>query len=214
MKSVWIIGAGRFGALALERLSVIMPDARFTVADPDDSRLERMAGAEKKIVPEEGIAFLAERLHPESAPDWIIPALPVHLAAEWCLARLGPEKARRIAIPPGCFDLIPNPMRGESGDAYVSHADFLCPDDCPEPARICTATGEPRKPNLFDILRNTRFPGFRSEVIRSRQLGPGVGGYRPRQLFDLLDQLERMQGDILVSTACRCHGVITGINRL
>ncbi|MFW5854418.1 MAG: potassium transporter, partial [Thermodesulfobacteriota bacterium] len=79
---------------------------------------------------------------------------------------------------------------------------------------ICTATGEPRKPNLFDVLRNTPFPEFHSRVIRSRQLGPGVGGYRPRQLFDLLDQLDQIKGDVLVATACRCHGVLTGIARL
>lgn len=214
MKSVWIIGGGRFGALALERLSKIMSGARFSVVDPDGSRLERLAGQERELIPKNGVAFLAEHLNPESAPDWIIPALPVHLAAEWCQARLGPEKASRIKIPDRCLGLLPNPMRGESGDVYVSHAPFVCPDDCPEPAQVCTATGEPRKRNLYDILLNSRFPGFHSRVIRSRQLGPGVGGYRPRQLFDLLDRLENMNGDFLVSTACRCHGVITGIKRL
>ena len=214
MKSIWIIGAGRFGALALERLSAIMADAQFSVIDSDDSRLEQIKAPEPKLIPENGVAFLTEHLRPESGPDWIIPAVPVHLAAEWCLARLGPERAQRIDIPSGFLSRVPNPMQGEGGDVYVSHADFLCPDDCPEPAQICTATGEPRKPNLFDILRSTRFPGFRSEVIRSRQLGPGVGGYRPRQLFDLLDRIRNMQDDILVSTACRCHGVLTGIKRL
>jgi len=214
MKSIWIIGAGRFGALALERLSAIMADAQFSVIDSDDSRLEQITAPEPKLIPENGVAFLTEHLRPESAPDWIIPAVPVHLAAEWCMARLGPERAQRIDIPSEFLSRVPNPMQGEGGDVYVSHADFLCPDDCPEPAQICTATGEPRKPNLFDILRNTRFPGFRSEVIRSRQLGPGVGGYRPRQLFDLLDRIRIIQDDILVSTACRCHGVLTGIKRL
>ena len=214
MKKVWIIGAGRFGALALDRLSVITPGTRFSVVDPDGTRLARMAAPNRELISEDGIAFLAEHLCPESAPDWIIPALPVHLAAEWCLEKLGPQRAQRIDLPSGCLIGLPNPMRGDGGDIYVSQATFICPDDCPEPAKICTATGEPRKPNLFDVLRDTPCPGFQSQVIRSRQLGPGVGGYRPRRLFDLLDQLDHTNGDILVSTACRCHGVITGIKRL
>lgn len=200
--------------MALKRLSGIMTGAHFTIVDPAGGGLEFMGCSGPELIAMDGVGFLTERLRPDSAPDWIIPALPVHLAAEWCRVRLGPEKASRIEIPAQCLGLLPNPMRGESGDVYVSHATFVCPDDCPEPAQMCTATGEPRKPNLYDILLNSRFPGFHSQVIRSRQLGPGVGGYRPRQLFDLLDQLENMHGDILVSTACRCHGVITGIKRL
>ncbi len=214
MKRIWIIGGGRFGALALERLSALLSDARFTVIDPAGDALESMGGSGPELITTDGVGFLAEHLRPGSGPDWIIPALPVHLAAEWCLAKLGPERAQRIEIPAEILSSLPNPMRGEGGDVYVSHADFICPDDCPEPAQMCTATGEPRKPNLFDVLRDTPFPGFDSQVIRSRQLGPGVGGYRPRQLFDLLDQLEKAKDNHLVSTACRCHGVLTGTARL
>ncbi|MFW6332502.1 MAG: potassium transporter [Thermodesulfobacteriota bacterium] len=213
MKRIWIIGGGRFGALALKRLSGIMTGARFTIVDPAGDGLESMGGSGPELIAMDGVGFLTEHLHPESGPDWIIPALPIHLAAEWCLARLGPERAQRIEIPSEILSVLPNPMRGEGGDAYVSHANFICPDDCPEPTQICTATGEPRKPNLFDVLRDTPFPEFHSRVIRSRQLGPGVGGYRPRQLFHLLNLLEKAKGNHLVSTACRCHGVLTGIAR-
>jgi hypothetical protein len=108
-------------------------------------------------------------------------------------------------------DLVPNPMRDPSGQIYVSHADFICPDDCAEPAAICTVTGKKRQADMFDLLGRIRISGFSSRVVRSYQLAPGVGGYRPRQLFDILKQVEKTQKNYLLSTACRCHGVITGL---
>jgi hypothetical protein len=51
-------------------------------------------------------------------------------------------------------------------------------------------------------------------VIQSLQLGPGVGGYQPKTLFDLLDKIMGCQGLNAVVTACRCHGVVTGGKRI
>ena len=59
-----------------------------------------------------------------------------------------------------------------------------------------------------------QYKPYRAMVIRSHQLGPGIGGYRPEQLFELLDRVERSKGPLLIGTACRCHGVITGLERV
>jgi hypothetical protein len=209
-ETVWIIGAGRFGMLALERLSRSKPEANFVVVDPDERRFFPLEHPRCTFENRDGVAFVVQHLDAENPPDWIIPALPVHLAAEWCLGRL-PHRGRRVPVGEGLDTMLPNPVRGAGGDIYVTHADFLCPDDCPEPAQTCTVTGQPRKTDMFTLLEGVRFADFTSIVIRSRQLGPGVGGYRPRQLFDLLAHLQEGKGHFLVSTACRCHGVITGI---
>jgi hypothetical protein len=103
--------------------------------------------------------------------------------------------------------------QGENGDMYVSHANLRCPEDCAEPWDICTITRAPRNQNMFDLLENVRLPPFKSLVIRSYQIMPGIGGYKPEQLSDLFSHLENIHGEILVSTACRCHGVITGIKK-
>ncbi|GBC61533.1 hypothetical protein DENIS_2495 [Desulfonema ishimotonii] len=213
MKTIWIIGTGRFGMLALERLSRQRPQTRFVLVDPEKKNFELMEGPNRVWERADGVSFLAEHMTGEAGPDWIIPALPIHLAAEWCLVRLGADRAKRITLPDALDGRVPNPMRGENGDLYVSHATFLCPDDCAEPADICTATGEPRKQNMFEWLGEVEVPGLRPFVIRSHQLGPGVGGYRPKALSDLLGHLKRTTGDVMVATACRCHGVITGIRR-
>ena len=211
MEKIWIIGAGHFGLLALKRLSASRKDRHFTLVDPARKALDSLSSERVDTEQADGVTFLAHHLRQQDAPDWIIPALPVHLAAEWCLARSGPERLRRISLPPETDLLLPNPMRGESGDVYVSHATFLCPDDCPEPRNICTVTQQPRKQNMSDLLGGVSLPGFDALVIQSRQLGPGVGGYRPASLFRLLSQVEKSEKNLLMSTACRCHGVITGL---
>ena len=214
MEEIWIVGAGQFGLIAYQRLSKGHRERRFAVVDPVESNLLKCKGPNTTLEQGDGALFLEQNLDAENGPDWIIPALPVHLAVEWLLLRLGPERLRRIASPLEMDPLLPNPMRGPDGDIYVSHADFKCPDDCAEPLDTCTATGKKRKQNMFEILGQIRLSPFQPLAIRSHQLGPGIGGYRPRQLLSLLDEVEKARGHLLVSTACRCHGVITGLERL
>jgi hypothetical protein len=214
MEEIWIIGVGRFGSLAYSRLSKGAKSRFFVLIDPIKENLLRYEGPNVTLEQSEGVDFLTRHLsQAEPKPDWIIPALPVHLAAEWILSRLRSGGIRHIPIPSKIEPLLPNPMRGSEGNIYVSHADFRCPDDCAEPRDLCTVTQKPRKQNMFDLLRKLRIPPFQSLVIRSYQLGPGIGGYRPAQLFALLESVEQSSGGLLVCTACRCHGVITGLER-
>jgi len=56
---------------------------------------------------------------------------------------------------------------------------------------------------------------FESKVIHSIQLGQGVGGFRLERLLNLLEALKKKKNKkqlILVSTACRCHGVISALS--
>ena len=117
-------------------------------------------------------------------------------------------------MPPELETAVPNPIRGPEGNLYVSHADFKCPADCDEPRDICTVTRQMRKQDMFELVGNLYFEQFSALNIRSHQLGPGIGGYRPEQLFHLIGNVKRAQGPILLSTACRCHGVITGLERI
>lgn len=214
MEKIWIIGIGQFGFIAYQRLSKGNKHKHFVLVDPVQENLLRCQGSNTTTEQADGVAFLEKHLKEDLAPDWIIPALPVHLAAEWFLVHLGPGSLHRIPLPREIEPLLPNPIRGPEGNIYVSHADFTCPDDCDEPGDTCTVTGEPREKNMFDILGDLRFDSFQSLNIRSYQLGPGIGGYRGGQLFELLNKVKQAEGPLLVSTACRCHGVITGLERL
>ena len=214
MEEIWIIGVGQFGSLVYQRLSMGKKGRHFVLVDPVKENLLRYKDTNCTLEQADGVDFLTKNLSPGNDPDWIIPALPIHLTAEWILARLGPERLQRLTLPHEIESLLPNPIRGPEGNIYVSHADFRCPDDCAEPLDICTVTREKRKQNMFEILGDIQLGPFQPLAIRSHQLGPGIGGYRTKQLSSLLDQVKQARGHLLVSTACRCHGVITGLKRL
>ena len=214
MEEIWIIGVGRFGQIAFKRLSKAGENRHFVLVDPVAENLQIFNDSTASLEVSDGIEFLEKHLTNGRKPDWIIPALPVHLAADWFLLHLGPERLRRVSLPPELDRLVPNPIRGAEGNLYVSHADFRCPEDCDEPRDICSITREKRKENMYDVLANLGLEQFKPLNIISHQLGPGIGGYRPEDLFDLMESVDQTRGSIMVSTACRCHGVITGLERL
>jgi hypothetical protein len=144
--------------------------------------------------------------------NYIIPAVPLHLAFEFILSQLKPWGAKRKRIPH--ISGLPNPVIGKTGDLYTSLANFLCSEDCPEPSQYCTITKKRRPKPLYQLLSDLEGT-FESRVIRSQQLGPGMGGFRPKALLDLLEDIKRKKNSgqsILVSTASRCHGVTSALS--
>ena len=214
MEEIWIIGLGQFGYIAFQRLSETLKDRHFVLVDPVEENLLKCAGPTTTLEISDGVKFLERHLKKGQKPDWIIPALPVHLAAEWLLLHLGPTRLRRIPLPSELDRQVPNPIRGSEGDLYVSHADFKCPADCDEPQDICSITRKMRYQNMYDFLLNLSIKPLNALNIRSYQLGPGIGGYRAEQLFEMKTTIEQTTGPVLLSTACRCHGVITALERL
>ena len=103
---------------------------------------------------------------------------------------------------------IPNVRHGSGSQVYSSIADFLCPEDCPEPSGNCTHTGEPRPCLLYEQLERLTNEEIPSIVVKSRKLAPGVGGFRPAALFTALEAVSAATGPVLLSPACSCHGVL------
>ncbi len=210
--NIWILGSGTFGERAV-RLLAASHDARgITLVDPLQQALDAAAVPGVKTVCEDGVTFLARELKRRGTPDWIVPALPVHLAFEWAALRL--PGLSRFALPAGLVTSLPNSMTGDSGDVYISHADFICPPNCSEPDEVCTRTGKPRKEDMYRLLEGRGRRELPVFVVRSLQLGPGLGGFAPGALFELLDRLKTHTGPFAVATACRCHGVVTGARRV
>jgi hypothetical protein len=115
-----------------------------------------------------------------------------------------------LDIPSGLFSALPHPWIGSRQEVICSYADFICPEDCPEPEEICTVTGKKRGIPLYELISSKIPEGFQAEVIRSRQLGPGVGGYSFRKLLGLRARISRgKEGKWLIGTACRCHGILS-----
>jgi hypothetical protein len=207
--SFWIIGAGRFGKKAADRIARKYPKAILKVLDKNPQNYNAIKSSKIEFLHHEGASYLASQLDAEHSPDWIIPAIPIHLAMEWVrLKVMGNKSFNVIKVPTALETLLPNPIRGEQGQLFVSYADFMCPENCTEPFERCTFTGKPRKGFIYKDLKSVVFEDFRSVVIRSYQLAPGVGGYPPAALRQALDEVLACSGPVLLSTACFCHGVI------
>jgi hypothetical protein len=213
MASYLILGAGKFGRLALKRLARQDAAASFVVVDRDPGALavtfDGVPGRTR--VQAEAIAFLGQHLGGDGRWDWIIPMVPVHVAYKWLMAGpLAGSAWQPAAVPEALAGLIPGARRGPQGELYLSRARNLCPDDCAEP-EVCPVTGESRDLPLHQELASLNLAGYEIRVIPSRQLAPGVGGYPPGRLLDLARDLGALGGNVLIATACRCHGVIHGL---
>ena len=209
MKRIWIIGAGKFGCKAAESIRQQMPVADIAVVDREPSLCLELERQGFQSICMEGVDFLNRLADKRDLPDRIIPAVPIHLAYEWIRQYIYSEYRLIPKAVPGCLaESLPNPFRGKHGELYISNADFICPDNCSEPESICTHTGRPRPRILHRVLSGIRRKNFRSIVITSRQLLPGVGGYPPQALFDAVNHIRTAEGPVLLSTACRCHGVM------
>ena len=210
MEQYWIIGFGKVGRRALVRLRHKSPDADITIVDPRFSEPpEALQTAQWHA--EDGLTFLINKnlnVRSEISP-WIVPALPLHLAYEWIAVLLkesGPFKT--CAVPDNVIPQLPNVVIGPAGQAYMSNADFICPENCNEPKKMCPVTGQPRSYRLYKHLSGVQPSGYRSLIIRSFQLAPGVGGYRGRHLIEVLTEIRANPGKYLLSTASKCHGVM------
>ena len=213
MASYLILGAGKFGRLALNRLARQDAAASFVVVDRDPAaltmRVDGVPGWTR--VASEAAAFLVQHLRRDGRWDWIIPMVPVHVAFHWLMAGpLAGSAWQPAAVPEGLAGLISGGRRGPHGELYLSRARHLCPDDCAEPV-VCPVTGESRDLPLHQELASLHLAGYEIRVIASQQLAPGVGGYSPGRLLDLARDMGALQGNVLIATACRCHGVIHGL---
>ncbi len=210
MKNIWILGAGKFGRIAYKRIVSRFPQSDVTVVD-NVVEVSELTGV--TTVFEDGISWLVRNLKRESRVDMIVPAIPLHVVVEWVKEkRAGICSVSPWPLPSNYLSQLPHPMCNGDSTVYVSHADFLCPDNCAEPESFCTYTGEKRAKDMFRLLRDLDVDGANSLVIRSYQLLPGVGGIYPRDLWNLLDRVEALDNQsLIIATACRCHGVVDGI---
>ncbi len=206
-----VIGAGKFGAKAVRTLVSENPRAQVVLVDSDPRTLEGWDEPVETIATD-GIIDLVTRLKQGREPDWIIPAIPVHVALALITGLLQKEiQIAPIPIPEEIRRNLPNPISAEESQLWVSHAAFLCPSNCSEPDEYCTVTRKPRYPDMYRLLEKINTSAFNSVVVRSHQLAPGVGGYRPADIDRALSVMRRSKGPVLVSTACRCHGVVNAI---
>ncbi len=211
-ETIWILGGGQFGSRAARILRQQLPAATILVVDMH-SPGNLPGGVE--LVCDDCVNWLVNNLTTTAAVNKIVPAVPLHVAAEWLKKKLSLAGfcVQDVEIPDNVLRLLPHPFRITPAQIAVSHADFLCPPDCPEPEIFCTATGLPRPLPLFQLLASSIFADFTPVILRSRQFSSGVGGFYPADLWTLLEHCQlRPAQPLLIGTACLCHGIVDGIS--
>jgi len=209
-EAVFIIGAGHFGGRAARLINQERTYDPIYLVDKDAERLSGVDGIHLKKIATDGIHFLVKNFDRLGPANIIVPAVPFHLAYEWLVGYVSDAvRVRRIPVPETAKASLPHTWQGSEGSLLVSYADFLCPDDCPEP-EFCTVTGERRDRPLHDLLAGLNLYGFKVYVIRSHQLSPGLGGFKAEELAKLAKEVSmQVPGKWVLGTACRCHGVLT-----
>lgn len=209
-RQIRILGAGRFGKLAAERLRRRFPDAILSITERDAAKADELSDLGIAIEMEDSVQNICRV--PPADDAWLVPAVPVHVGFEWLLNTLKrTTQVHRLPVPKDVDPKVPNPIRTASGTIYTSFATFICPDYCSEPGEICTKTGKMRPGNLYEVLNSVFVPGYDVAVLRSWQLAPGVGGYPGISLRELHWLVGSKPGRYLIATSCRCHGVVNAL---
>jgi hypothetical protein len=201
-----VIGGGRFGRIALERLRGKIA----LVVEPRPT-----PGLERFHIPiwrQGGIEASLEMLASQTPPQYLVPTLPLHLFGEWLRLSTPRMQPKSLNITKDILKNIQSNTQCIDNMLYLSLADFICPDDCPEPANTCTVTGQARGLPLYQRIAALSSLGYKTAVIRSRQLAPGVGGLLVQDLLEMRQRIIDSPGDWIVATACRCHGVLQLLN--
>jgi hypothetical protein len=209
-KSFWIIGGGRFGRQAAEVLRRRHASADILIVEKSPPRCRELTDQGFRTVCGEGVGFLRRHLRSSDPERWIVPSAPVHVAFEWLRATLSEnDHVVVFPVPDEISRRLPNVVRGRQGEIFASNADFICPPDCPEAGRVCTATGRRRPRSMYAFIQRLQLASVKILVIRSFQLAPGVGALQPRDLFAALHKIQSHKTPLLLATACKCHAVLS-----
>lgn len=208
IRNILVVGAGTFGRRALELLGPRV----WAVADLDPG--DDLAGRGWEVWAQSGAAAVSQALSHSDRVKWIVPAVPVHLAAEWLKLSLTEYDFRALEIEEDSLPPVTWKMAGRIGLWYLSLADFRCPADCPEPAEICTFSGKPRGMPMYERISRQSWPGLQCRVLRSRQLAPGVGALKATDLRELKREVQGRAGGWVLATSCKCHAVLEGFENI
>jgi hypothetical protein len=211
LNRIFIVGFGKVGRDILPKVHRLWPKSQVWIIDRNPEALKRNRTIHGPAVLADGPQFLTRYQEWIRDEDWIIPALPIHLASQWLALNLKKSfKPRFISPDPRLGAGLPYCMVLGTG-LLASYADFVCPDQCPAPLRYCFKTREKRTVPLWKFLKNHESFRGTLRVIESRQMAPGMGGYPFRELRSLLKLAYTVGPPFFVATACRCHGVIHGL---
>lgn len=156
------------------------------------------------------------------ATDQIVPPpFTPHLALAWLLRRLPIDRPERAWSIEPIRRMPGTPFQNQSagGPATLSHADWLCPVHCIEPA-TCPKTKGPRYWDMADTVEHWTHaldeagqPVKQTHLFQCLHYTHGVGTYPAAQVVGARAAMaaacaESATARFLVGTISRCHGAV------
>jgi hypothetical protein len=210
LKKVLVVGGGKFGEKATRLCLEKGLDVRLIDKDPR-CPAGRLLPESATVREDAGFAFEKVRA---MAPDLVVPTVPRHLVAEWMVETFafkpwrGGVEALGKRLPESCVVSV----SPGAGILTLSLADpaQVCPEDCPGPRGLCTATGKPRREHLRDIVESASAGLFDlCRVLIPQPLGRGIGALRMSEILSLEEEIQaRDPRKAMIATASACHGVV------
>ncbi|MCS7121210.1 MAG: hypothetical protein NZ895_01205 [Archaeoglobaceae archaeon] len=199
---ILIVGGGKVGEKASDHFSRC--GKNFLIIDPDEN-----CGAAKKY-PENFSKASASQLveiAEKYKPDFIIPAAPIHVAAE-ALTSLGFKADYEVAE--SFLSWLPSRiiLSYSMGSVVVSYNRKMCLENCIQP-EICPITKIKKPTAMYKLLEFCIPKVF---VLVSESLAPGIGGFKGENFLEVVRKARSLE-KIIVATACNCHGVVTALRK-
>ncbi len=184
----YVLGCGKFGTLASLKIKHKWPDCEIHIVDKMTEFPSEILGIQHNGT--DAIQFLRDNLHRDKPDELVIPCIPEHLVFNWVLSHIG----YTIPVPVRLMELLPGAIVGKDGCFYCSLSDFLCPSTCSEPEGYCPVTKRKRLEPLFRTFEHIELHSYKTTVVQSGQLLPGVGALTAKQLFSLIDSVRKRKG--------------------
>jgi len=224
-----VVGGGCYGTFYARQLRRARAEGkvfyrRLMVVDCDpacQATRDLEAGEDWELVVESWTPFFDQFLPPppgSAAPpeDAIVPSpLMPHLMYEWLVRRArGRWPGRSVeTVPLSAGPGTPYDVAAPDGTRYVSHADWICPTHCIEPA-ICPVTRAPRTWEMRDTLIRLA-PGLKAAgpvLFSCRHEVYGVGLFPVREVREGDATVSALgaagAATVLVGTISSCHGAV------
>jgi len=225
-RDVVVIGGGCYGTFYLDQLCTargrgLAAWRRLILVDrnPACAAAQRTLPEGVELVTAEWGDFLGAFLRDgdRAEGDRLVPSpLMPHLLLEWLVRRVRERTPqRRVTVGGGAPCGTPFESVGPDGTRYVSHADWLCPVHCIEPA-ICPAIRAPRTWDMSETCRAAAPIGATVAVFACHHAVFGVGMIDVSVMLAANAALARAGEagtplDVLVGTVSRCHGAVTRV---
>ena len=149
--------------------------------------------------------------------EYLIPAVPIHLMAKLSMDYLS-QKNLKIHPSSDIIQIVKKKIDKKliynyNKEKGIIVASFMpigqtCAPNCIEPIK-CPVTGIIKQKPLFEKFNElSKEKEFSSIHLISEQLEPNLGGISRKAIINLFKFLDNVNQHFIISTACKCHGII------